>query len=157
MIELIQVEKLEHLREIKQLFTAYSTALRFDLDFQDYKNEIASLPGEYAPPSGRLYLAVYHGITAGCIALRKLEPMICEMKRMYVKPDFRRKGIGRIMAQKVIDDARYIGYQRMRLDTINTMKAAIALYKSLGFTEIPPYCFNPVKGACYMELIFNTA
>lgn len=153
MVELIQVEKEEHLTEIKQLFKEYVNTLGFNLHFQDYMKELTELPGDYSPPSGRLYLVLYNGNAAGCIALRKLEDTICEMKRMYVKLDFRHKGIGRMMAQKVIDEARHIGYERMRLDTIDSMREAIALYQSLGFSAIPPYRYNPIKGAFYMELI----
>jgi putative acetyltransferase len=153
MIELLLVISDEHRIEVRHLFQEYTASLGFDLDFQEYEKELADLPGAYALPHGRLYLARFDGNSAGCVALRRLEGAICEMKRMYVKPAFRGKGIGRVMAEKVISDARYMGYTRMRLDTIDTMKAAIALYDSLGFKPIPPYRHNPIKGASYMELL----
>lgn len=151
-IELIQVESEEHLDCIRELFKEYEKSLGFNLDFQDYKKELAKLPGEYAAPDGRILLVFYKDKVAGCVALRKHEQGICEMKRMYVRPQYRRKGIGRAMAQKIIEEARAHGYERMRLDTINTMKEAIALYRSLGFKETEPYRHNPIKGASYMEL-----
>lgn len=153
MTELILAVTDEQLAAINRLFNEYTTALGFDLDFQEYKEEVATLPGAYAPPYGRLYLAQHDGHLAGCVALRRFEEAICEMKRMYVKPEFRGKGIGRVMAEKVISDAREIGYTRMRLDTIDTMKEAIALYRSLGFRPIAPYRYNPVEGAFFMELV----
>ena len=152
LLELVLVETGVHIREVKQLFAEYTETLGFDLDFQDYDDEIAHLPGDYTPPSGRLYLALYDGAIAGCIALRKLTPTVCEMKRMYVKPMYRCKGVGKNMALKVLDDARHIGYEKMRLDTIDTMHAAIALYRRLGFKSIPAYRKNPIEGACYFEL-----
>ena len=155
MVELVPANTRENLSEIKRLFDEYTAALGFDLHFQEYEREYAELPGEYAEPYGRLYLVLYGKKIAGCVALRKLEDSVCEMKRMYVKPVFRGKGIGRAMAHKVIDEARRIGYKRMRLDTIDTMKPAISLYKSLGFKEIAPYRYNPIKGACYMELVLT--
>jgi ribosomal protein S18 acetylase RimI-like enzyme len=153
MIELVQVETAAHLREVRQLFTEYTEDLGFDLDFQDYDDEITHLPGAYTPPSGRLYIALYDGAIAGCIALRKLDETTCEMKRMYVRTGYRRKGVGKDMALRVIDDARRIGYSKMRLDTIDTMDAAIALYRHLGFNPIPPYRYNPMKGAYFLELV----
>jgi len=153
MIEIVQVATSAHLNEIKRLFQEYAASLGFGLDFQEYEKEFAELPGEYALPHGRLYLAQYDNEIAGCVALRRLEGSQCEMKRMYVRPEFRGKGIGRAMAEKAISEARDIGYTRMRLDTIDTMKPAIALYKSLGFTPIAPYRYNPISGASYMELV----
>ncbi|MBN2619559.1 GNAT family N-acetyltransferase [candidate division WOR-3 bacterium] len=155
MIELIAVSNEEHICAVKRLFQEYTATLGFDLDFQAYDKEFSRLPGDYTPPSGRLYLAKYNGSSAGCVALRQLEENVCEMKRMYVKPVFRGKGIGRIMAERLISDARDIGYKRMRLDTIDTMKEAITLYTSLGFKPIPPYRHNPIKGAYFMELLLK--
>jgi putative acetyltransferase len=152
-IELITNNSDGQLDEIKSLFQEYTASLGFDLCFQEYEKEYEGLPGEYAPPQGRLYLAKYNGASAGCVALRRLEENICEMKRMYVKPAFRGKGIGRVMAETVISVARDIGYKRMRLDTIDTMKEAITLYTSFGFKPIPPYRHNPIKGAYFMELV----
>jgi ribosomal protein S18 acetylase RimI-like enzyme len=114
---------------------------------------VALLPGDYQAPDGCLLLALWDGETAGCSALRKIENGICEMKRMYVRPRYRGKGIGREMAVRLLELARLTGYERMRLDTIDTMTEATALYGSLGFTEIKPYRYNPIKGAKYMEIV----
>lgn len=153
MIELIQVESEEHLDCIRELFKEYEKSLGFDLDFQDFEKELAKLPGEYAVPDGCLLLAFYGKNIAGSAGLRKLGQGICEIKRMYVRPNFRGKGIGRAMSVRIIEIARAIGYKRMRLDTIDTMRTAISLYKSLGFKKIKPYRYNPVDGASYMELL----
>ena len=152
MIEFIQVESDEHLDCIRELFKEYEKSLGFDLDFQDFEMELAELPGEYAAPDGCLLLAFYENEVAGCAGLRKLEQGICERKRMYVRSNFRGKGIGRVMSVRIIEIARAIGYERMRLDTIDTMRTAISLYKSLDFKKIEPYRYNPINGASYMEL-----
>lgn len=153
MIKLLHVATEEQLDDIRILFKEYENSLGFGLQFQDFREEYAGLPGEYALPDGCLLLAFYKERVAGCVALRKMQDGTCELKRMYVRPEYRRKGIGRAMAQKIIEEARAIGYERMRLDTINTMKEAIALYRSLGFAETEPYRYNPIDGANYMELI----
>lgn len=152
MIEYVHVESKEHLDHIRELFSEYVHSLNFKLSFQDYENELAELPGEYAPPDGRLVLAIVDGDAVGCIGLRKINDTICELKRMYVRPDFRGKGIGRSLAEIVIEEARKIGYKAMRFDTIDTMKEAISLYRSFGFKEIDPYRHNPMEGAMFMEL-----
>ena len=152
MIEYVQALSREHLAHIRVLFTEYVDSLGFQLDFQDYEKEFDELPGEYAPPDGRLILALEGHTAVGCIALRKLDRKICEMKRMYVRPEYRGKGIGKKLAEIIIGEARRIGYMTMRLDTIATMKEAIALYRSLGFRDTHPYRYNPVKGATFMEL-----
>ena len=124
-----------------------------NLCFQNFEQELAGLPGDYAPPDGRLLLAEYEGQLAGCVALHKWEAGICEMKRLYVRPSFRGKGLGRVLAETIIAAARNIGYQRMRLDTIEPlMKDAVEMYRKLGFREIAPYRPNPIDGAMYMEL-----
>ena len=125
----------------------------FDLEFQNFNQELATLPGEYAQPKGSLLLGEDSGHRAGCVALRGIEDFICEMKRLYVIPQYRGQGVGRILAGAVIGEAREKGYKIMRLDTIETMKEARALYSSLGFYAIEPYRFNPVDGASYMELV----
>ena len=139
--------------QVRELFLEYAQSLGFSLCFQSFDQELASLPGDYAPPRGRLLLAEYDGQLAGCVALHKLEDEICEMKRLYLRPQFRGGGRGRALAERLIDEARGIGYRRMRLDTVEpVMKNAVALYRILGFKEIAPYCANPIKGAMYMEL-----
>ena len=121
--------------------------------FQSFDVELAGLPGDYAPPDGRLLLAQYEDQLAGCVALHKLEPGICEMKRLYLRPQFRGKRLGRALADQIIAEARQIGYQRIRLDTVEpVMKDAVAMYRKIGFQEVAPYRLNPIAGALYMEL-----
>lgn len=150
-----QAESPEQIAHARELFLEYAQSLDFSLCFQSFDQELAGLPGDYAPPDGRLLLAEYEGQLAGCVALHKLEPGICEMKRLYLRPQFRAKGLGRALADAIIAEARSIGYQRMRLDTIEPiMKDAVAMYRQFGFQEIAPYRPNPIAGAMYMELLF---
>lgn len=152
MTTIIQVETEEQLAIIRKLFVEYAESLGFDRCFQNFDKELAELPGDYAPPHGRLLLAFCEKETVGCVALRKVSEGICEMKRLYVRPAFRGQGIGRRLAKIIIREAHKIGYKHMRLDTIPSMKEANALYLSLGFREIEPYRYNPIEGALYMEL-----
>jgi putative acetyltransferase len=150
---IVRAESQEQIAQVRELFLEYAQSLGFSLCFQSFDKELAGLPGEYVPPEGRLLLAAYDGQLAGCIALHKLEPGICEMKRLYLRPQFRGKGLGRALAEHIIAQARQIGYKRMRLDTVEpVMKDAVAMYCKLGFKEIAPYCSNPIAGAMYMEL-----
>lgn len=142
----------EDLMWARELFREYAATLGFALDFQGFEEEMAALPGEYAEPEGTIVLAFAGEEPAGCVALRPLEEAgACEMKRMYVRPAARGRGLGRQLGERVMDDARARGYRVMRLDTIDTMIPAIALYEDLGFRTIPPYRFNPIKGALYFE------
>ena len=140
------------LRTVRALLREYETELGIDLCFQGFEQELASLPGDYAPPRGVLLVAEVEGAAAGCVALHPLDAGTCEMKRLYARPAFRGRGVGRALAEGVIAEARRIGYGRMRLDTLPVMTEAQALYLRLGFVEIAPYRENPVPGARYMEL-----
>jgi len=150
---LTQAESPAQIAQARELFLEYAQSLGFSLCFQNFDQELAGLPGDYAPPDGRLLLATYEGQLAGCVALHRLEFEICEMKRLYLRPQFRGKRLGRALADRIIAEARQIGYHRMRLDTVEpVMKGAVAMYRKIGFKEVPPYSANPIAGALYMEL-----
>jgi GNAT superfamily N-acetyltransferase len=152
-LSVFQVESPSQIAQARELFLEYAQSLGFSLCFQNFDQELAALPGDYTPPGGRLLLAEYEGKLAACIALHKLDSRICEMKRLYLRPGFRGKGLGRVLAERIITEARQIGYRRMRLDTVEpVMKDAVAMYRKLGFKEIAPYCSNPIAGALYMEM-----
>jgi ribosomal protein S18 acetylase RimI-like enzyme len=151
-LKIVEVVSQEQITYIRELFKEYTNSLGFDLSFQNYDKEFSELPGKYTQPDGRLFLAIYDEKVAGCVGLRKFEKDICEMKRLYVRSEFRRKGIGKALSLKVIDAAREIGYSAMRLDTVPRMKEAIALYHSMGFKDIAPYRYNPIPGTIYMKL-----
>jgi putative acetyltransferase len=153
-LALRQVESPIQIAQARELYLEYADSLGFSLCFQSFDQELASLPGDYAPPDGRLLLAEYRGQLAGCVALHKLDPEVCEMKRLYLRPQLRGRGVGRALAEAVIAEARVIGYRKMRLDTVEpVMPNAVALYRRLGFREIDPYRANPIAGALYMELV----
>jgi len=152
MLTLEEATTKENMQEVKSLFREYADSLGFDLDFQDFEGELASLPGEYSPPGGTILLARCVGEAAGCVAIRRIDGETCEMKRLYVRPQRRGKGIGRRLAEEVIERARSLGYRAMRLDTVKTMVEANSLYHELGFREIEPYRYNPLEGASYKEL-----
>ncbi len=141
------------------IFREYADSLGIDLAFQDFDAELASLPGPYAPPDGHLMLAFVDGELAGCGAFRGLTDVdyanACEMKRLYVRPAFRRFGLGRLLAQALLDEARRAGYSATLLDTLDDMEAARSLYTSLGFEEIPPYYFSPIAGSHYLKADLN--
>lgn len=157
MTEIIYATSAEHIATVRELFLEYQRWLGLDLCFQNFSAELAALPGDYALPSGRVLLALHDTRPAGCIALRRIDDATCEMKRLFVRPEFQSLKIGRALAERVIAEARAIGYARMRLDTLPAMIRAHALYAALGFREIPPYCHNPVPGAIYMELDLRTS
>ena len=152
-LTMTQVETPAQIEQARELFLEYAQSLGFSLCFQSFDEELAGLPGDYAPPGGRLLLAKYRDQPAGCVALHGLEPSVCEMKRLYLRPQFRGRGLGRVLAETVIAEARLVGYGKMRLDTVEpVMPNAVAMYRRLGFMEIEPYRPNPIAGALYMEL-----
>jgi len=155
MLKIIEAHSPEHIEIVRRLFREYADSLGFDLSFQNFEQELAELPGDYAPPEGRLYLALEWSRPAGCIALRKLSDDTCEMKRFYVRPLFRGRGIGKKLVTALIGEARQMDYKRILLDTVPSMKRAIVLYRTLGFRPVAPYRENPVPGAAFMELILD--
>lgn len=156
-VEIRPAEFPHHLDLVRGLFRDYVDALGVSLDFQDFDAELSDLPGDYAPPGGRMLLAWQGQEVLGCVALRPLATGICEMKRLYLKPTARQTGLGKQLAQRICAEARAAGYERMRLDTLSTMTAALRLYRSLGFRPIPPYYYNPIPGAVYLELDLTEA
>jgi GNAT superfamily N-acetyltransferase len=153
-LKLKQAESEVEVALARELFREYAQWLAVDLCFQNFEKELQELPGDYAPPDGRLLLATDAESLIGCVALRRIGADICEMKRLYLRPDFRGRGRGRELALAVIEEARKVGYKRMRLDTLaGMMEQAVKLYRSLGFAEIDPYYDNPVEGTLYMELV----
>lgn len=139
--------------QARELFLEYAESLGFSLCFQSFDKELAELPGDYAPPRGRLLLATFAGDSAGCVALHDLGESVAEMKRLYVRPQYRGKRVGFALVQQLLDEARAIGYRSIRLDTVEpVMKDAVKMYRRLGFQQIPPYRTNPIEGALYMQL-----
>ena len=155
-MELIQAQSPEEIASARELFEEYASWVEISLCFQNFDKEVAELPGAYAPPSGRLFLASDGQQVMGCVALRKIGDGVGEMKRLYVRPEFRGRGLGRTLTKKLIAEARQIGYARLRLDTLpGKMDQAIAMYGSFGFQKIPPYYKNPVADATFMELALS--
>lgn len=146
----------DDLPALRSLFQDYATRLGVDLCFQNFEAELAGLPGDYAEPRGALLMATVDGEPAGCCALRPLDSVdyanACEMKRLFVRPEFRRLGLGRQLAEEIMELARMADYDCLLLDTLNDMETARALYQELGFQEIPPYYFNPIEGAHYLKV-----
>lgn len=155
-MNLKQVESDEEITQARELFEEYAAWLGFNLCFQNFDRELAGLPGDYTPPSGRLLLALQNDEIAGCVAMRKIGEGTGEMKRLYVKPAFRGQGLGRVLTETIIEAARGQGYQRLRLDTLpGKMDQAIAMYRSLGFKDIERYYNNPYEDAAFMELALD--
>jgi len=154
-IALVCPDTPELIAATRKIFREYAASLGIDLCFQDFDAELARLPGEYGAPDGHLLLAFVDGALAGCGAMRALNDAdyanACEMKRLYVRPAFRRFGLGRALAQALLDEARRVGYSVMLLDTLDDMEAARELYATLGFQDVPPYYYNPIPGAHYLK------
>jgi len=156
MLKIVRVSDGENLSYVRELFLAYAEWIGIDLSFQNFNEELENLPGDYAPPDGVLLLAFLDDKPAGCVALRKFEDGICEMKRLYVRPEFQGLGLGKRLTEEIIIEAKRLGYAKMRLDTMSMMGSAQKLYRSLGFKEIEAYRFNPVEGTVFMELDLGT-
>jgi putative acetyltransferase len=183
MLRIAPADRDPAVKVVSVLFREYAQSLGVDLSFQNFDDELATLPGEYAPPGGRIFLALFDEddtplaervherecsrsqtplaaassatfeAIAGCVALRRMDDETCEMKRLYVRRQFRGQGVGRTLVAGIIEAAHEIGYRRLRLDTLPQMSQAQALYRSLGFREIPPYRYNPVPGTRFFELV----
>lgn len=154
-LEIIDGHTAQWILVVRTMFLQYADWLKIDLCFQGFDQELRALPGNYAPPKGRLFLAVSDEEVAGCVALQPWSDDVGEMKRLYVRDDFRGLGIGKRLILRILDEAMAIGYKSIRLDTLPMMGTAIEMYRSLGFKEIAPYRENPVPGALYFELKFS--
>jgi ribosomal protein S18 acetylase RimI-like enzyme len=152
MVNIRTATSAEDIKIVRKLFRGYQTSLGIDLCFQNFESEMEQLPGKYGPPEGRLYLAFDGGQVVGCAGLRKIEEGVCELKRLYVPPAYRGRGIGRKLVHQAVEEAHAIGYGHMRLDTLPSMRTAQELYRSLGFRRVAPYTNNPVEGAIFLEL-----
>ncbi|WP_406795582.1 MULTISPECIES: GNAT family N-acetyltransferase [Brevibacillus] len=151
LLRLIHATEDDEYEQARELFLEYVDSLGVDLSFQNIAIELQNIPGEYAPPDGCILLALDNEQPAGCVALRKIDEQVCEMKRLYVKPEWKGRGVGKKLALSIIDEAKIRGYSFIRLDTLPTMEQAIQLYRSLEFYPIEPYRFNPIEGTLYME------
>ena|SRR5436190_1007870 len=150
-MEIVRAETPQQIEAARRLFREYERFLNVDLCFQNFEAELAGLPGKYASPEGALFLAVDGSDAAGCVAVRKLEHGTCEMKRLYVRPEYRGSRVGRTLAVQIIEEAKRLGYDWMRLDTLDRLAEAVQLYRSLGFVQIPAYYPNPLPGVLYWE------
>ena len=155
MCRLIEVITSEDIQVIRELFDEYAVSIGIDLTFQNFEQELIHIADIYMPPDGALLLAKQDGIPAGCVGLRKMEVRRCEMKRLYVRPEFRGKGLGKALCSRIILKGRQLGYREMLLDTLSTMTGAQALYRSHGFRETVPYYHNPLPEAQYMQLTLD--
>jgi putative acetyltransferase len=151
MIEIIRATTPSHIQSIRDLFREYETFLQVDLCFQRFEEELAGLPGRYAPPRGTLLLATGSAHATGCVAMRPIDEDVCEMKRLYVRPTYLGRGLGKKLVLNVIERARIAGYATMRLDTLEKLRPALCLYKGLGFQKRGPYYENPLQGVVYMQ------
>ncbi len=154
-VRIVDAEEATSLANARQLLSEYAAWLDIDLEYQCFEHELATLPGDYAPPRGALLLGYVDEEVAGCVALRALAPRVCEMKRLWVRERFRGAGVGKALARAVLDRAGRLGYEQMRLDTLPRMENALGLYRALGFREIPPYYASPVPGTLYLEVDLN--
>jgi ribosomal protein S18 acetylase RimI-like enzyme len=150
-VEFTEAHTLEFAPTVRQLFGEYAAWLGVNLSFQDFETELATLPGKYSPPHGAILLAHVDGLLAGCVAMRPITPSCCEMKRLWLREPFRGCGLGTLLTQTILERAQRAGHKCMRLDTLSHMHAALALYRRLGFVEIPPYYPNPLAGTVYLE------
>jgi ribosomal protein S18 acetylase RimI-like enzyme len=146
---MLRIERATDMRLVREMLEEYGRSTRVDLSFQDFEHELATLPYEYDP----ILLAWSDDAAGGCVALRRIDDDVCEMKRLYVRPDFRGKAVGRALALAIIAEAERRRFHRMRLDTLPAMTEAMRLYESLGFVDIEPYRYNPIAGSRYMELV----
>lgn len=149
------VEAYRDLKDLSALFQEYAASLGVDLNYQNFSAELSDLPGKYAKPDGRLFLVLVDGAPAGCVAMRRLDASRAEMKRLFIRPDYRGLHLGRMLVEQIIQDAVSIGYHSLVLDTLSTMDRAKSLYHSLGFVEIAPYYASPIAGTCYLGLSLN--
>ncbi len=152
MLKIIQATTPEQLETARNLFREYQQFLNVDLCFQGFEEELASLPGKYAAPYGEILLAEFDGKMAGCVAVRAIKGDICEMKRLYVKDEFRGLSIGKKLAEEIIKKAKQLNYKKMQLDTLERLQAAMGIYQQLGFKKISPYYANPLDEVVYWEL-----
>lgn len=151
-MKICQANTPEQLATVRALFEEYASWIGVDLSYQGFAEELQTLPGAYAPPGGRLLLAEIDGEPVACVALRALEANVCEMKRLFVRSGFRGRGLGKVLVERAIEEARGLGYATLKLDTLPFMHQAIRLYETLGFARCAPYYETPIDGTVFMEL-----